>query len=173
MTIPELTRRGYPQDQIIGTLAGAGTLGLLIPPSIILIVYGVAADVSISRLFIAGVIPGVVLIGLFMITIIGWSLLYPSKIPAAEPSVSLLRKIRASGHLIPIVLLIIGVIGSIYVGIATATEAAAVGVAGALLLSAVTGSLNWESFRASMSGATITSCMSSLLLAGAAFLAVD
>src|SRR3546814_17412066 len=98
-----------------------------------------------------------------MITIIGWSLLYPSKIPAAEPSVSLLRKIRASGHLIPIVLLIIGVIGSIYVGIDTATEAAAVGVAGALLLSAVTGSLNWESFRASLFGATITHCMISTI----------
>jgi len=172
ITIPELAKRGYDDRMSLGTLAGSATLGLLIPPSIILIVYGVAADVSISRLFIAGVIPGLVLIALFMGTIIIWSLLNPSKVPPADIRMSLGEKLRATGHLIPIVLLIVGVIGSIYVGIATATEAAAVGVAGALVLSAVTGSLNWESFRSSLMGATSTSCMIAFILAGAAFVSV-
>jgi len=172
ITIPELAKRGYDDRMSLGTLAGSATLGLLIPPSIILIVYGVAADVSISRLFIAGVIPGLVLVALFMGTIIIWSLLNPSKVPPADIRMSFGEKLRATGHLIPIVLLIVGVIGSIYVGIATATEAAAVGVAGALLLSAVTGSLNWESFKSSLMGATSTSCMIAFILAGAAFLSV-
>src|SRR5690606_3117167 len=108
ITIPELAKRGYDDRMSLGTLAGSPTLGLLIPPSIILIVYGVAADVSISRLFIAGVIPGLVLVGLFMATIVGWALLYPSKVPPAEPSTPFLQKVRATGHLIPIVLLIVG-----------------------------------------------------------------
>jgi len=172
ITIPELAKRGYDDRMSLGTLAGSATLGLLIPPSIIMIVYGVAADVSISRLFIAGVIPGLVLIALFMGTIIVWSLLNPSKVPPADISMTFGEKLRATGSLIPIVLLIVGVIGSIYVGIATATEAAAVGVAGALVLSAVTGSLNWESFKVSLLGATTTSCMIAFILAGAAFLAV-
>jgi C4-dicarboxylate transporter, DctM subunit len=172
ITIPELAKRGYDERMTLGTLAGSATLGLLIPPSIILIVYGVAADVSISRLFIAGLIPGLVLISLFMLTIMAWSLLNPSKVPAAEADLSFLQKVKASGNLIPIVLLIVCVIGSIYVGIATATEAAAVGVAGALLLSAVTGSLTWDSFKSSLLGATSTSCMIAFILAGAAFLSV-
>lgn len=172
ITIPELAKRGYDERMTLGTLAGSATLGLLIPPSIILIVYGVAADVSISRLFIAGVIPGLLLIGLFMGTIMLWSLMHPDKVPAAEFRMSLTDRIRAAGKLIPIVLLIVGVIGSIYAGFATATEAAAVGVAGALLLSALTGSLNWRSFRESLMGATCTSCMVAFILAGAAFLSV-
>ena len=172
ITIPELAKRGYDERMTLGTLAGSATLGLLIPPSIILIVYGVAADVSISRLFIAGVIPGLVLIALFMGTIVVWSLLNPSKVPPAEHSMSLGQKLRSAGSLIPIVLLIVGVIGSIYVGIATATEAAAVGVAGALILSGLTGSLSWQSFKQSLLGATSTSCMIAFILAGAAFLSV-
>lgn len=172
ITIPELAKRGYDERMTLGTLAGSATLGLLIPPSIILIVYGVAADVSISRLFIAGILPGLVLIGLFMATIVIWSLLNPSKVPRAEFQMSLAQKLAAAGNLIPIVLLIVGVIGSIYTGLATATEAAAVGVVGALLLSAVTGSLNWDSFKSSLLGATTTSCMIAFILAGAAFLSV-
>ena len=172
ITIPELAKRGYDERMTLGTLAGSATLGLLIPPSIILIVYGVAADVSISRLFIAGVVPGLVLVTLFMSTIVVWALLNPSKVPAAEFSMSLGQKIMAAGRLIPIVLLIVGVIGSIYLGFATATEAAAVGVAGALLLSAVTGSLSWRTFKESLLGATGTSCMIAFILAGAAFLSV-
>jgi C4-dicarboxylate transporter DctM subunit len=170
MTLPELKRRGYPEDMTIGTLAGAGTLGLLIPPSIIMIVYGVSADVSITRLFIAGVVPGLLLAGLFMGYTIVWSLMNPEKIPPPDRIMTLREKLHASRHLIPVVALIALVLGSIYVGIATATEAAALGVVGALVVSATQGSLNWRVFQESLMGATRLYCMIALILAGAAFL---
>jgi C4-dicarboxylate transporter DctM subunit len=173
MTLPELAKRGYPDDQVIGTLAGAGTLGLLIPPSIIMIVYGVTAEVSIAQLFIAGVIPGMLLAALFMGYVIIWSLLHPDRIPPADRRTTLLEKLAESRSLIPVVLLIIGVLGSIYAGIATATEAAAVGVVGSLLLSALQGSLSWATFRDALMGATRLYCMIALILAGAAFLTLS
>ena len=171
MSLPELSKRGYDERMSIGTLAGSGTLGLLIPPSIILIVYGVQAEISIARLFIAGVFPGLMLILLFMGYVVVWALLNRDKTPAAEMSLSFVQKLYAARRLIP-VLLISFVIGSIYRGWATATEAAAFGVAGALFLSLVSGSLNWESFKVSLLGATRTSCMIAFILAGAAFLTV-
>jgi len=170
MTIPELRRRGYPDTQIIGSLGGPATLGLLIPPSIMMIVYGVAAEVSIAKLFVAGILPGLLLGLLFSGFIAVWSLLHRDQIPAAESGMGLLAKLREARHLIPVVLLIAGVIGSIYLGIATATEAAAVGVVGALILSASQGSLTWQTFRDSLLGATRMYCMIALILAGAAFL---
>ena len=170
MTIPELRKRGYPEDMIVGTLAGACTLGLLIPPSIIMIVYGVAADQSIAQLFIAGVIPGLMLSAMFMAYVIVWAIMNPSLVPKADRAISLADKIYAARHLIPSVFLIAMVLGSIYAGIATATEAAAMGVVGALLLSAVQGSLTRETFMTSLLGATRLSCMIALILAGAAFL---
>jgi tripartite ATP-independent transporter DctM subunit len=172
ITIPELLKRGYDEQMAIGSLAGAGTLGLLIPPSIIMIVYGVAADVSIARLFVAGVIPGIVLMLLFAGYIGLWAALNPQKTPPREAETTLAQKIYAARHLIPAVLLITAVIGSIYSGVATPTEAAAIGVAGALVLAAVGGSLSWQSFAASVMGATRTSCMIAFILAGAAFLTV-
>ena len=173
MTLPELEKRGYPEDMTVGTLAGAGTLGLLIPPSIIMIVYGVSADVSITRLFIAGVIPGIVLAGLFMGYTVVWSLLHPDRIPAPDAKLTFGQKVYASRHLIPVVALIALVLGSIYVGIATATEAAALGVVGALALSLVQGSMSWKVFRDSIMGATRLYCMIALILAGAAFLTLS
>ncbi|MFM8624739.1 MAG: TRAP transporter large permease [Betaproteobacteria bacterium] len=173
MTLPELARRGYPEHLVVGSLAGASTLGLLIPPSIIMIVYGVTAEVSIARLLIAGVLPGLMLAFLFSSYIIGWSLLNPGAIPRDDARPSLLEKLAASRHLIPVILLIIAVLGSIYSGIATATEAAAVGVVGSLALSALQGSLNWQSFRDSLMGATRLYCMIALILAGAAFLTLS
>jgi C4-dicarboxylate transporter, DctM subunit len=170
MTLPELKRRGYPEDMVIGTLAGAGTLGLLIPPSIIMIVYGVAADVSISDLFIAGVIPGILLAALFSGYIVVWSLLNPGQIPPRDAQMTFAEKIKESGSLIPVVLLISAVLGSIYAGIATATEAAGVGVVGALVLSAVQGSMSWATFKEALMGATRLYCMIAMILAGAAFL---
>jgi C4-dicarboxylate transporter, DctM subunit len=170
MTLPELKKRGYPDDIVIGTLAGAGTLGLLIPPSIIMIVYGVTAEVSISKLFIAGVIPGLMLAMLFSGYIIAWALMNPSKVPPRDPVMSFVQKLRESSSLIPVVLLIIAVLGSIYAGIATATEAAGVGVVGSLVLAAVQRSLNWETFKSSLMGATRLYCMIALILAGASFL---
>ncbi len=172
ITIPELKRRGYDEQMAIGSLAGAGTLGLLIPPSIILIVYGVAADVSIARLFVAGVLPGVLLIVLFSGYIALWALVNRDRTPRRERVTSLTEKIYAARFLIPTVLLIAGVIGSIYTGIATPTEAAALGVLGALIVSFAGGSLSWANFSASVMGAMKTSCMIAFILAGAAFLTV-
>lgn len=173
MTLPELTRRGYPQDITIGSLAGAGTLGLLIPPSIIMIVYGVSADVSIARLFIAGVFPGILLASLFSGYLIVWALLNKGKIPPPDTSMSFGQRIHESRHLIPVVLLIGAVLGSIYTGVATATEAAAIGVVGSLILSLAQRSLNWKTFKESLLGATRLYCMIALILAGAAFLTLS
>ncbi len=173
MTLPELAKRGYPEDKTIGTLAGAGTLGLLIPPSIIMIVYGVTAEVSIAQLFIAGVIPGILLAMLFMGYVIVWALLNPGKVPPPDREYTFMQKVRASGSLIPVVALILAVLGSIYTGIATATEAAALGVVGSLVISAVQGALTWDTFRLSLMGATRLYCMIALILAGAAFLTLS
>lgn len=173
MSLPELGRRGYPDSITIGSLAGAGTLGLLVPPSIIMIVYGVAADVSIAKLFIAGVVPGLLLGALFSGYLMVWALLHPEQVPRPDRRFSLRQKLHESRHLIPVVLLIAAVLGSIYAGIATATEAAAVGVVGALLLSALQGSLNWQTFSQSLMGATRLYCMIALILAGAAFLTLS
>ena len=173
MTLPGLTRRGYPESMVVGTLAGASTLGLLIPPSIIMIVYGVAADVSISQLFIAGVLPGILLAVLFSGYIALWALRHPELVPKSIEQFTFLEKISASRSLIPVVLLIAAVLGSIYTGIATATEAAAVGVAGSLILSAVQGSMDWQTFKDALMGATRLYCMIALILAGAAFLTLS
>jgi tripartite ATP-independent transporter DctM subunit len=173
MSLPELARRGYPDGISIGSLAGAGTLGLLIPPSIIMIVYGVMADVSIAQLFIAGVLPGILLGLLFSGYLAVWSVANRDKVPAPDAQLAFVDKLRESRSLIPVVLLILAVLGSIYAGIATATEAAAVGVVGALALSAVQGSLNWRTFVDSLLGGTRTYCMIALILAGAAFLTLS
>jgi tripartite ATP-independent transporter DctM subunit len=170
ITLPELLKRGYPAHMAVGTLAGAATLGLLIPPSIIMIVYGVAANVSIAKLFIAGVLPGLALALIFMGYIAVWGLRHPEQVPAGEASPSFGQKIAASRHLIPVVLLIGAVLGSIHSGVATATEAAALGVAGALVLAASEGSLSRQAFVDGLVAATRVYCMIGLILAGAAFL---
>ncbi len=172
MSIPELRRRGYPERMIVGTLAGAGTLGLLIPPSIILIVYGVTINESIAKLFMAGVLPGIMLALLFMLYIVGAALLRPGAMPPAEAARRLSEKLQASLYLLPVILLILAVLGSIYTGFATATEAAVLGVVGALALSGLQGSLTRETFVESLMGATRTSCMIALILAGSAFLSL-
>ncbi|MEO8386966.1 TRAP transporter large permease subunit [Polaromonas sp.] len=173
ITLPELKKRGYPDDISVGTLAGAGTLGLLIPPSIIMIVYGVAANVSIAKLFLAGVIPGLMLAALFMGYIVVWALLNKDKVPTADVAMSFGQKVYASRHLIPVVSLIVVVLGGIYSGIATATEAAALGVAGSLVLAAIEGSLNWSKFKEGLVAACRIYCMIGLILAGAAFLTLS
>jgi C4-dicarboxylate transporter, DctM subunit len=137
MTLPELRKRGYDDFMNVGSLAGSGTLGLLIPPSIIMIVYGVAAEVSIARLFIAGVIPGIILMFIFSGIVMGYATLYPSKIPPRDPVMNLKEKLYESRRLLPTVMLIITVLGSIYGGLATPTESAVLGVVGAFILSAI------------------------------------
>jgi C4-dicarboxylate transporter DctM subunit len=170
ITLPELKKRGYPEAMAVGTLAGAGTLGLLIPPSIIMIVYGVASNVSIAKLFLAGVIPGLMLAAMFSGYIVVWSLFNRDQVPAADAGSTFAQKLYASRHLIPVVTLIALVLGGIYSGVATATEAAALGVAGALVLARIEGSLDWASFRDGLVAACRVYCMIGLILAGAAFL---
>lgn len=170
MTLPELARRGYPDSMSIGTLAGAGTLGLLIPPSIIMIVYGASANVSITQLFIGGVLPGILVAALFMAYTICWSLLNADKIPPPEAEITFIEKLKASRNLLPVVALIALVLGTIYAGIATATEAAAIGVTGSLGLAWLQRSLTWEVFKQSLVGATRLYCMIALILGGSAFL---
>jgi len=173
MSVPELKERGYPESLIIGTLAGSATLGLLIPPSIILIVYGVATEQSIARLFIAGVIPGALLVFMFAAYVAAVSLANPALIPVESRKFTFSEKVIACRRLIPIFLLIAGVIGSIYLGIASPTDAAAVGVVFSILLSWVNKSLSLRMLKESLMGATITSCMIAFILAGAAFLSVS
>jgi tripartite ATP-independent transporter DctM subunit len=173
MSIPELRRRGYPERLVVGSLAGAGTLGLMIPPSLTLIVYGVTINESISKLFMAGILPGLVLAGLFMGYVVAWAWLRPHEVPAGEPALSLREKLARSRYLIPVMLLVLGVLGSIYTGVATATEAASFGVVGALLLAWGQGSLDRRSFVDSLMGAVRTSAMIALILMGAAFLALS
>jgi tripartite ATP-independent transporter DctM subunit len=173
MTLGELDKRNYPRQMSIGTLAGSGTLGFLIPPSIILIVYGVSAEVSIARLFIAGVLPGLMLVVLFMGYTALWSILNSDKIPLDDsPPMPLKQKLYATRRLFPVLGLILFVLGSIYAGWATATEAAALGVLGALTLSLATGNLSRETFSSSLLGATRTSCMIIFIIAGASFLSL-
>ena len=170
IALPELRRRGYSEKVAIGSLATAGTLGIMIPPSIIMVVYAVAAEVSIIRVFIAGMIPGLMVMGLFSLYIILWAILNPKQQPPAEPRLSWGAKLRQSAQLIPCALLIVAVIGTMFVGWATATEAAAFGVLGSLILAAVTRALTWRNFVDSLLGATRLSCMIMFILAGAAFL---
>jgi tripartite ATP-independent transporter DctM subunit len=170
VALPELKRRGYDERMALGSLCGAGTLGLLIPPSIIMIVYAVAAEVSILKMFIAGVLPGILLIVLFSGFIAGWALANPGKTPRHRDDLTLGERVRRARHLIPCVLLIVFVMAAMFTGYATATEAAAFGVLGALAIAWWSGSLTARNFWDSLMGATRLSCMILFILAGAAFL---
>jgi tripartite ATP-independent transporter DctM subunit len=170
VALPELIRRGYDEKTCLGSLCGAGTLGLLIPPSIIMIVYAVAAEVSILKMFIAGVLPGILLVLLFSGYIVVWALLNPEKTPPQIESLPLREKLRRSRNLIPCLVLIVFVMGAMFTGYATAPEAAAFGVVGALAIAAWSRSLTRANFWSSLMGATRLSCMILFILAGAAFL---
>jgi tripartite ATP-independent transporter DctM subunit len=170
IAMPELLKRGYDEKMAIGTLAGSGTLGLLIPPSIILIIYATVTEQSVARLFIAGVIPGILLACLFMGFIVVWALLNKDRMPPPEPEVPFRERLVASRRLIPVILLILGVIGSIYGGLASATEAAVVGVFLSFAFSWWSGTLTLANVRDAMLAATRTSCMIAFILAGAAYL---
>ncbi|KEP70523.1 C4-dicarboxylate ABC transporter permease [Thioclava dalianensis] len=172
MSVPELTKRGYPESLILGTLAGSATLGFLIPPSVILIVYGVATEQSIARLFIAGILPGVMLVALFggYVALRAW--MNPEMIPVEEGAPSLREKLIASRSLLPVVILIGGVIGTIYTGVASPTDAAAVGVVFSLILAVASGTFSWRDFVEAALSATRTSAMIAFILMGAAVLSV-
>jgi len=170
VSLPELKKRGYDERMCLGSLCGAGTLGLLIPPSIIMIVYAVAAEVSILKMFIAGVVPGILLVTLFSGYIVVWALLNPDKTPRATENLPLRARIFRARNLAPCLLLIAFVMAMMFTGLATATEAAAFGVLGALGIARWSGTLTRRTFTASLMGATRLSCMILFILAGAAFL---
>jgi C4-dicarboxylate transporter, DctM subunit len=168
MTVPELKKRGYPEPLVIGTLAGPATLGLMIPPSIMMVVYGVMTSESIAKINIAGIIPGFVLAAMFTLYVIVKTSTMKGYAPAVEPKTTWREKLSASLRLIPIHILLFIVLGSMFAGFATATEAAALGVAGALGLAWWQNTLNWQTFRDSLMGATRTNCMIGFILLASA-----
>ena len=170
VALPELRKRGYDESLALGSLATAGTLGILIPPSITMVVYAVAADASIIRIFLAGFVPSAILMAFFMGYIAWWSIRHPDRVPAADPPSTFLEKLRRSGNLIPCSLLIIFIVWVLVAGYATATECAAYGVVGSLAIAAWSRSLTWSNFWEGLMGTTRTSCMIMIILAGAAFL---
>ncbi len=172
VALPELMKRGYDEKVALGSLATAGTLGILIPPSITMVVYAVAADASIIRVFLAGFIPGLILMMLFSGYIVAWALANPEKTPPPGPPMSFASKVRASGNLIPVTLLILFIVWVLVKGIASATECAAYGVLGSLAIAWWSGSLNWRNFRDSLLSATRVSCMIMFILAGASYLSL-
>jgi C4-dicarboxylate transporter, DctM subunit len=172
MTIPELKKRNYPEKLIVGTLAGPATLGLMIPPSIIMIVYGVMTNESIAAINLAGILPGFVLAGLFTAYVAVAARFSPDYHPATEPKTTWREKLAACWLLVPVHILLIIVLGSMFAGVATATEAAAMGVAGALGLAWWQNSLTRENFIESLMGATRTSAMIAFILAASAALSL-
>ena len=172
VALPELLKRGYDEKTALGSLATAGTLGILIPPSITMVVYAVAAEASIIRVFLAGFIPGLILMALFSGYIMVWALANPEKTPPPGPPMSFVEKVKKSGNLIPVALLILFIIWVLVAGIATATECAAYGVLGSLAIAWWSGSLTWKNFWESLLSATRVSCMIMFILAGASYLSM-
>ncbi|MGB6118273.1 MAG: TRAP transporter large permease subunit [Mesorhizobium sp.] len=172
ITLPELKRRGYDEKIGLGSLAGAGTLGFLIPPSITMIVYAVAANVSVIQMFIAGLLPAAIVMGLYMGAIMVWALMNPDKMPPPEPKMTFVQKVRESLNLIPLALLILCVFSSLIFGWATATESAAWGVLGSLAIALWQRALTVKSFWESVMGATRTTGMIMLILTGAGFMSI-
>ncbi len=170
VALPELLKRGYDERIALGSLATAGTLGILIPPSITMVVYAVAADASIIRIFLAGFLPGALLMLLFSGYIAWWSLRHPERVPAADAPSTWREKLRRSRNLIPCAALIVFICWVLIAGWATATECAAYGVLGSLALAAWSRSLTWKNFREGLMGTTRTSCMIMFILAGASYL---
>jgi tripartite ATP-independent transporter DctM subunit len=173
IALPELKKRGYDEMVSLGSLAGAGTLGILIPPSITMVVYAVAANVSIIQIFLAGFLPGFLVMALYSGYIAGWSLAHPEKTPPAEPDMTFRQKLHESRQLIPLTLLILLVFLSLMLGWATATECAAWGVMGSLAIAWWHDALTWESFWASVMGTVRVNCMIMLILAGASYMSTS
>ena len=169
ISLPELRKRGYNEKLSLGTLAGSGTLGLLIPPSIPMVVYAVTANVSVLQVFLGGFLPGLLVMALYMGYVIIWSLLNPDQTPPRDPSLPFLQKLKQSAKLAPCLLLIAAVFLALVLGFATATECAAWGVSGALFLAWWSGTLTWKTLYESIMSATRLTCMIMLILAGAAF----
>ena len=172
IALPELNKRGYDQRMALGSLCGSGTLGILIPPSIPMIVYAVAADVSIVRMFLAGVVPGLMLLLMFSGYLMFWALRNPTRMPAQTIRMSFLQRVKATANLFPVLALIVAVFLTMMTGLATANEASAFGVLGALVVAAIGGNLSWKTFRESLTSALRTSGMIMFILGAASFLTV-
>ena len=172
IALPELKKRGYDEMVSLGSLAGAGTLGILIPPSITMVVYAVAANVSIIQIFLAGFLPSAVVMVLYSGYIAIWALMNPDKMPPAPPKMTLKEKLSESVNLIPVMLLIVLVFATLLLGWATATECAAWGVLGSLGIAAWSGTLTRSAFWESVMGATRLTCMIMLILTGAGFMSI-
>ena len=170
ITVPELKKRNYDHKLAIGSLAGAGTLGFLIPPSMPMLVYGIIGDVSIGKLFIAGFIPGFMLASMFSGYILVRCLISPELAPRGDDRFTWKDRMVAIPAILPVLILILFVLGSIYMGWTTPTEAGAVGVVGAFFFALITNSLTWDVFKQSLAGAVRTSCMIMLIVMGAAYL---
>ncbi|MGL5114538.1 MAG: TRAP transporter large permease [Beijerinckiaceae bacterium] len=170
IALPELKRRGYDEKLALGSLAGAGTLGILIPPSITMVVYAVAANVSIIQVFLAGFIPALIVMALYSGYIAGWHILNPDKAPPADPPTTLREKLRESRNLIPVSLLIILIFAALGFGWATATECAAWGVVASFAIAGWQRLLTRDSFWQSVMGTVKVTCMIMLILAGASFM---
>jgi tripartite ATP-independent transporter DctM subunit len=170
ITIPELEKRGYDRNLSIGSLAGAGTLGFMIPPSMMMLVYGIIGDVSIGKLFIAGFIPGFMIAFMFSGYIIVRCLISPEMAPRSAEAHTWKDRMVAIPAVMPVVILVLFVLGSIYMGWSTPTEAGAIGVIGALFFAFATRSLSWGVFTTSLIGTVKTSSMIMLIVMGAAYL---
>ena len=168
--IPAMMRRGYPPRPVLGSLAAGGTLGILIPPSIVMVLYGALVDESIARLFIAGVLPGLLMAGIFMLFIATQLMISPSLAPPRQTSAADGPPATDLLHIFPVLGLLVVVLGGIYAGFTTPTEAAAVGAAGALALAIGYGGLTWKVFSESVMATVKTTCMVTLIIVGAQIL---
>jgi C4-dicarboxylate transporter, DctM subunit len=167
IAIPEMDKRGYYKPVTYGTLAAGGTLGILIPPSIILILYGSMIGESVGRLFIAGLIPGILLTLLFVIYILIRTVVDPSLVPRSEVRATWIERLRGLIGILPIILLMFLILGGIYFGLVTPTEAASMGVVGALLLSVTRKQFTWQAFKISLEDAIKANCMLLFIMVGA------
>jgi tripartite ATP-independent transporter DctM subunit len=172
ITLQQLEKEGYDKSLSYGSLAGAGTLGLLIPPSIVMIIYGVLGEVSIGRLFIAGILPGLILAGMYSLFVAIRVIIDPSLAPTGREKFSLKDRLLSLARLAPVSFLILFILGSIYSGFATPTEAAAIGALGGIVVAALLGDLTVKNLLDSMKGTINTSAMICFIIAGASFLSV-
>jgi C4-dicarboxylate transporter DctM subunit len=171
IALPAQRSRGYNMRLVYGSLAGGGTLGILIPPSLNMIVYGSVSDTSVGKLFVAGILPGIVLTGLFVLFIVIYSLMKGGVLRETRESYTWQDRLVAFRSIVPVALLIGAVLGTIYLGVATPTEAAAIGVCGSLLLAILYRRMTWRILKDSFASAAQTTTWILFLIMGANILA--
>jgi C4-dicarboxylate transporter DctM subunit len=166
VALPEMKRLRYRDELATGVVAAGGSLGILIPPSVIFIVYGIQTEQSIGKLFMAGILPGVLLSTLFIVTIYTWVSLKPNIAPRIERQ-SFKRRIRSLTGLIEVIILFVMVMGGLFLGVFTPTEAGAVGAFGGVLIPLIRRQLSWQGFLEALYSSTRTTCMIFMIVAGA------